>query len=72
MLPIPLQTQYGPKTGFTLPERIIGMRPAGVNLTDPARAEASRKRREHEAWLRKQAHDKRNERLYAGPPVDGY
>jgi len=63
-VPIPLQTKYGPTSGFSLPEKIVGMRPAGMNLTDPARAEALKRHREQLAWQRRKAHERREARVY--------
>lgn len=65
LMPIPLTTRYGPKTGFNAIERFVGARPAGINLTDPERSRELRHLREEKAWNQKLRYDKRTEALYA-------
>lgn len=64
MTPISLQTQYGPKTGLNMAERAMGMRPAGLNLTDPKKSEELKRIREKKAWNKKLHYDKRQESFY--------
>ena len=71
MEPIPFQTQYGPKTGFNMAERAMGMRPAGLNLTDPEKSEKLRQIRQKKEWNRKLHYDKRMEAFYGERKTGG-